>query len=198
MSQQRKALGLAGAVILLGLACSPTLAAEPLKIVAVGGSNTYGKDVSRADAYPVQLEAVLRRDGLDVTVRNEGISGQTTAEMLLRLRLTVPEGTHIVILQVGRNDRRQGKETNTKANVEKMLATLRDRHIEVLIIPGGPLRGPELRELADKYDALVAPPLARMASGERLDEHFSPEGYRMMAEQLAPLVETLMERVRHR
>jgi len=150
MSQQREALRLAGAVILLGLACSPTLAAERLTIVAVGGSNTYGMGVSRADAYPPQLEARLRRDGLDVTVRNEGINGQTTAEMLFRLRLTVPEGTHIVILQIGGNDLRPGEETNTNVNVEKMVATLRERHIEVLIIPGAGLRGPELRELADK------------------------------------------------
>ena len=191
MSQQRKAVGLAGAVILLGLACSPTLAAERLMVVAVGGSNTYGEGVSRADTYPAQLEALLRRDGLDVTVRNEGINGQTTAEMLLRLRLTVPEGTHIVILQVGGNDLRPGEETNTNVNVETMVATLRERHIEVLIIPGAGLRGPELRELADKYDTLVAPPFARMAPDQRVGQHFTPLGYRMIAERVAPLVKTL-------
>ena len=151
---------LAGVVTAFGIeGCSPATrqtvpppatGADSLLIVAVGASNTYGEGVSRADTYPAQLEAVLRRGGLDVTVRNEGINGQTTAEVLSRLRRTVPEGTHIVILQVGGNDLRPGEETNTNVNVEKMVATLRERHIEVLIIPGAGLRGPELRELADK------------------------------------------------
>ena len=79
MNEPRKALRLAGAVILLGLACSATLAADRLTIVAVGGSNTYGMGVARADAYPPQLEAMLKRDGFDVTVRNEGINGLNRA-----------------------------------------------------------------------------------------------------------------------
>ena len=120
--------GLAVAVILLGLkTCSPALAAERLTIVAVGGSNTYGKGVSRADASPAQLKRLLREDGLDVAVRSEGVNGETTDRMLNALPSTVPPGTHIVILQPGSNDpamlNRDARDT--RANVEKMVATLR-------------------------------------------------------------------------
>jgi hypothetical protein len=76
--------------------------------------------------------------------------------MLNTLGSTVPQGTHIVVLQPGSNDPAMTNPT-TKVDVEKMVATLRERHIEVLLIPGANLRGRELRELADKYDALVAP-----------------------------------------
>ena len=175
-------------------------AAERLTIVAVGASNTYGKGVSRADAYPAQLERILREDGLDVAVRNEGVNGETTDRMLNALPSTVPPGTHIVILQPGGNDSAMlsgDTRANAEKNVEKMVATLRERHVEVLIIPGRDVRGPGLREMADKYDALVAPPVERMAPGQRQadGEHFTPTGYRMIAERLAPLVKKLVARM---
>jgi acyl-CoA thioesterase-1 len=35
-------------------------AAQAATVVALGASNTYGKGVSRGQAYPAQLEALLR------------------------------------------------------------------------------------------------------------------------------------------
>jgi acyl-CoA thioesterase-1 len=196
---------LAGAVILLGLeGFLPATAAESLRIVALGASNTYGAGVSRKDAYPGQLEALLRAEGLDVTVKNEGIErGQTTDDMLSHLRSTVPQGTHIVILQPGEHDGAMAntKENYTAKNVERIVGTLRERHIEVLIIGGPKLRGPELQELAAKYDALAAQPFGRIAPSQRQPadpEHFTPAGYRMIAERLLPLVKQLVARIRER
>jgi acyl-CoA thioesterase I len=203
---------LAGVVIAFGIeGFSPATAAESLRIVALGASNTYGAGVSRKDAYPAQLEALLRAEGLDVTVKNEGIElGQTTDEMLEHLPSTVPQGTHIVILQPGGHDgmMANAKELYTAQTVSRIVATLRERHIEVLIIGGPNLRGPELRELADKYDALVAPSLGRIAPSQRqnspkgdqghLQQHFTPAGYRMIAERLLPLVKQLVARIHER
>ena len=50
-------LALFGAILLLGTA------AEAATIVALGASNTYGKGVARNQAYPAQLEAILRARG---------------------------------------------------------------------------------------------------------------------------------------
>jgi acyl-CoA thioesterase I len=200
---------LAGGVIALGIGgFSPAPAAEGLLIVAVGASNTYGMGVSRGDAYPAQLQALLRADGLDVTVRNEGISGENTDRMLTSLPSTVPQGTHIVILQAGSNDgammipntNRAMRSPNTEVNIEKIVATLRERHIQVLLIQGSYLRGREIRELADKYDALVAPPFRRIAPLQMQADHkhYTPTGYRMIAEALVPLVKNLVARIRDR
>jgi acyl-CoA thioesterase I len=52
-----------GLVVLLGLA-----AADAATIVALGASNTYGEGVSHSEAYPAQLEALLRAQGHNIRV----------------------------------------------------------------------------------------------------------------------------------
>jgi acyl-CoA thioesterase-1 len=54
-------LALFGAILLSG---AP---ADAATIVALGASNTYGKGVARNQAYPAQLEAILRAKGLAFT-----------------------------------------------------------------------------------------------------------------------------------
>lgn len=67
--------------------------AEEIKIVALGASQTEGKGVSESDAYPAQLERLLKAEGYSVSVVNEGISGDTTRDLLSRFNRAVPEGT---------------------------------------------------------------------------------------------------------
>jgi len=49
---------LAAAAVLLSAAL-----ADAATVVALGASNTFGKGVSRSQAYPAQLEALLRARG---------------------------------------------------------------------------------------------------------------------------------------
>ncbi|MGZ3293811.1 MAG: SGNH/GDSL hydrolase family protein, partial [Xanthobacteraceae bacterium] len=80
--------------------------AAPVRIVAIGASNTHGWYVGNAGAYPAQLQALLRAKQIDAQVTNAGVPFDTTAMMLRRLDRDVPDGTAIVILQPGANDRR--------------------------------------------------------------------------------------------
>ena len=59
--------------------------AASVNIVALGASNTAGKGVGSGEAFPAQLEAMLRAKGYDAHVTNAGVSGDTTAGMLARL-----------------------------------------------------------------------------------------------------------------
>jgi acyl-CoA thioesterase-1 len=43
-------------------------------IVALGASNTYGKGVARNQAFPAQLETILRAKGLNVRVLNAALT----------------------------------------------------------------------------------------------------------------------------
>src|SRR5512145_47815 len=121
-------------VLFLAFGAAQPLAQE-IRIVALGASQTNGKGVPREDAYPAQLEALLRAGGLAVTVVNAGVDGDTTADIAGRFDGAVPEGTRLVILQPGTNDRsakgRRGTltEDETRENVEAMLAKLRARNI---------------------------------------------------------------------
>lgn len=133
--------------------------AHAATVVALGASNTFGKGVSRSQAYPAQLEMLLRARGLNARVINAGVNGDTTGGMLARLDRVVPKGTSVVILQPGGNDRRKLAADNTPA-IQSRLSAM---GIKVVMLPNGMLRG-----------------LPHQPDGQ----HLTPEGYRMLAEQL--------------
>lgn len=114
--------------------------AASIKIVALGASNTYGSGraasggVRQSQAWPAQLQAMLRANGLSASVRNAGIPGDTTGGMLARLNRAVPPGTNLVILQPGGNDARRGQEGSRAANIAEIERRLAARGIKVLIM----------------------------------------------------------------
>lgn len=142
---------------MLCLALGPAYAAT---IVALGASNTYGKGVARNEAYPAQLEKILRARGLSVRVVNAGVNGETTGQMLARLDRVVPKGTSVVILQPGGNNRRKAAKTDA---TEDIRSRLNARGVKVVMLGNGMLRG-----------------LPHQPDGQ----HLTPEGYRMLAEAL--------------
>lgn len=71
-----------GCLALLAMLNIGVASADAATIVALGASNTYGKGVARNQAYPAQLEAILRAKGSNVHVVNAGINGDTTEGML--------------------------------------------------------------------------------------------------------------------
>lgn len=120
--------------------------AATIQIVALGASNTAGKGVGEAAAWPAHLEAMLRAKGYDVTVRNAGISGDDTSRMVSRLSSAVPDGTQLVIMEkAASNDRKRG--VNTEANVSAIRSRLGARHIKLFVIPG--MHGWANRQLQD-------------------------------------------------
>jgi acyl-CoA thioesterase-1 len=151
----RLKLALAGAILLLvqgGAASAST-------VVALGASNTFGKGVSRGQAYPAQLEALLRAKGYTAHVVNAGINGDTTGGMLSRLDGLVNKSTDVVILQPGGNDRRKGAADQTGA----ILSRLNALGVKVVMLNNGILRG-----------------LPRQLDGV----HLTPEGYHALAEAI--------------
>ena len=133
-------------------------------IVALGASNTFGKGVARNQAYPAQLEAILRARGYGVRVINAGVNGATTGDMLRRLGAVVRPGANVVILQPGGNDRRIGVEAHRAGNIAEIQSRLKARGIRLVIVENSMLHG-----------------LPRQADGQ----HLTPGGYRMLAESLA-------------
>jgi acyl-CoA thioesterase-1 len=134
-------------------------AAQAATVVALGASNTFGKGVSRGEAYPAQLEALLRARGLNARVINAGINGDTTGGMLARLDRVVTKDTNVVILQPGGNDSRKSAPDKT-SEIEVRLAAM---GIKVVLLPNGMFRG-----------------LPHQPDGQ----HLTPEGYHKLAEQL--------------
>ena len=144
-------------------------AAHAATVVALGASQTAGKGVSSGEAYPAQLEAMLRARGLDVTVINAGISGDTTGGMMARLDSAVPKGTRVVILQPGGNDLRKGAPSYT-AELRSRLSAM---GVRVVMLPNEMFRGKP-----------------RQTDGQ----HLTPEGYHMLAQQLVGPVASALRR----
>ena len=59
--------GIPGCLALLAMLSVGIASADAATIVALGASNTYGKGVARNQAYPAQLEAILRAKGSDTS-----------------------------------------------------------------------------------------------------------------------------------
>jgi acyl-CoA thioesterase I len=119
-----------GVFLVAQAVCAPFSHAQ---IVALGASVVQGYGVSSGEAFPSQLEAMLRAKGKNYSVSNQGIYGDTTSGVLGRLDSAVPQGTRIVILMIGGNDVRRGATTEqAKAGVNEIVARLRARNIRVI------------------------------------------------------------------
>ncbi|MDB5501674.1 MAG: putative esterase [Tardiphaga sp.] len=147
--------------------------AASVHIVALGASNTYGHGRGRTNggvepsqAFPAQLEAMLRARGVDAHVANAGIPGDTTGGMLQRLGSAVPDGTQIVILQPGGNDMRRGEGASRAGNIAAIQQQLAARHIKVIMT------------------GMAAPASTRDPDGQ----HFNALGHTAVAASLVPKV----------
>jgi acyl-CoA thioesterase I len=171
--------------------------AAPLKIVALGDSATAGWLVARRDAYPAELERQLRAKGYDVTVKNAGISGDTSAGALKRLDLAVDPDTRIVLVELGTNDLRlRIPAAKMRANVAEVVRTLERRHIAVLLIGLGSLDLSGVARAAHvPYAQFKLPPGKYRA---RDGAHFNAEGYRIVVGRMLPQVEALIGEVKTR
>jgi acyl-CoA thioesterase I len=164
--------------------------AEPTYIVALGASFIHGKGVLPSEAFPAQLENMLRAKGFNVQVINAGIDGDTTTNMLFRMDAAVPQGTKIAIVQPGSNDfksRKHGLSVDQHlANIATIIGRLRAQQIRVVLCGGEPAEA----ELARRYDAIAVScgDPSHLLDGEHLD----PTGHRIAAARLLPIIEGML------
>lgn len=159
------------ALVYLGLmTAAPAQAAGPL-VWALGDSLTAGYGLPPADGFTNRLQAALRQAGVPATVRNGGITGDTSAQGRARL-LWGLRGLGVkpdlVILELGANDMLRGMPpSQTAANLDAIMAELKRRRIRVLIagMRAAPNMGPAYARgfdpiyprLAKRYGARLYP-----------------------------------------
>lgn len=115
-------------------ACSgPKL--EPLaadaEILAFGDSLTYGKGVNSGEDYPAALAELSGR-----YVINAGVSGETTAQGLIRLGVQLMEHSPdlLILLEGGNDFLRNTPPDVAKANLAKMIELANSYSIPLLLI----------------------------------------------------------------
>lgn len=175
-------------------------AAGELTILALGDSLTAGLGLDQAQAFPAQLETALRGAGHAVNVVNAGVSGDTSAGGRSRLEWLLTPEIDAVIVELGANDGLRGLDPSaTRANLEWILATLKQRGLPVLLtgMQAPPNLGQDYGrefnalypELAQRYGALFDPfYLEGVAADPALNQ---PDGIHPTAQGVAIIVNRL-------
>ena len=111
--------------------------AAPKLVLAFGDSLSAGYQLKPGESFPAQLQVALVKAGRDVTVKNAGVSGDTSTAGRARLNWvlaglkTKPD---LVILELGANDMLRGQDPAiAKANLDAMLTELGKRKIPVIL-----------------------------------------------------------------
>ena len=107
------------------------------KILVLGDSISAGYGISIDDGWVSLLQDRLNHKGYRYRVINASISGDTTRSAHARLERLLDETLpDIVIVELGGNDGLRGLSLEEiKQNLDKIISMLKERGIEVLLIP---------------------------------------------------------------
>lgn len=205
----------AAAAVLAVLAVAlPGAAMAQVTIAALGDSLTQGYGLPQGDGFVPQLQAWLDGNGVDATVLNAGVSGDTTAGGRARLDWTLTPEVDALIVALGGNDLLRGlPPEQARANIDAILTRAAEDGLPVLLVgvtaPGN--YGPDYKaafdaiwpDMAEKYGVLMVPsflaPLeaARDADGSdaAMRDLMQPDGIHPNADGVALIVAALGPRV---
>ncbi|OCO99704.1 MULTISPECIES: arylesterase [unclassified Ensifer] len=197
--------------LMMTIALSSAARAETISLVGFGDSLMAGYQLPPEDAFPARLEKALKEKGLNVTIANAGVSGDTSSGGLARIDWSVPDGTKGVILELGANDALRGiPPEETRKNIEAMIVRLKERGIAVLLagMMAPPNMGadyaarfnPIYPELAGKYglelypfflDGVVTEANLKLEDGM----HPNGDGIGVMVHNALPVVERFLAKL---
>ncbi|WP_231621594.1 arylesterase [Sphingomonas sp. 37zxx] len=182
-------------------------AGEEKLILAFGDSLYAGYQLGRGQSLPDAVQNRLRADGINATLVNAGVSGDTSAAGRQRLAFALdnlPRKPDLVLLGLGGNDvLRQIPAAETRANLVAMLDELRRREVPVVLtgMVAPPNLGPEYvsafnaiyTDLAREYGAALYPFILDGVIGNpalMLPDRIHPnaKGVERVADRVTPLV----------
>ncbi len=177
-------------------------------IVAFGDSLTSGPGLRSDETYPALLQQRIASDGREHRVVNAGVSGDTTAEALLRFDDALPGDTRIVIIAIGANDGLRGVPVATvERNIATMIERAQARGISVLLcqMEAPPIGGLSytiefhrvFTRLADRYKVPLVPFLLLGIIGNDaldLDDSLHPNaaGHKVIADTIWPYLRRML------
>lgn len=192
---------------ILILIAMPALAKTP-EILAFGDSLTAGLGLPASEAFPAQLQARLKSEGVDVKIVNEGVSGDTTTDGLARLDWALADKPDYVILALGANDMLRGIDPKiVRANLDQMIEKIQASGAKILLLGmrSSPDWGPQYErefdaiypDLAKAHDVPLYPFfLEGVAMNPALNQHDglhpNQRGVALMVDHIAPLVAKLV------
>jgi acyl-CoA thioesterase-1 len=180
--------------------------AKPATILALGDSLTAGYGLPEGEGLVPQLNAWLAANGVEATLVNAGVSGDTTAGGLSRLEWSLtPDVTAMMVLLGGNDVLRALPPESSRASLEAILQGAASRNLPVLLIgmkaPSN--YGPAYEkafdaiypELAAQYGADLVPsffaPLGDPSDAANIRQFMQPDGIHPNKEGVEKIVESL-------
>ena len=181
---------------------------ERVLIAAFGDSLSSGYGLAADEGFSPALQQVLRQRGLTISVFNAAVAGDTSADALARVDWMLSSKPDIVLVEFGANDMLRGIPTAAvRENLDEIILRIKAAGARVLL--SGMLAPRNLGEdygrrfrqmyekLRDKHDVALYPfflhgialsPELTLADGM----HPNAQGVRKIAENIAPLVESML------
>jgi acyl-CoA thioesterase-1 len=181
-------------------------AAAEKSILVVGDSLSAAYGLARSQGWVALLEERLKRDGLDYSVVNASISGDTSAGGRARIdELIARHHPAVVIVELGGNDGLRGLPiAQMKANLGAIIERAKKADARVLVVGMRlpPNYGPDytqafedaFAEVAKRYRVALAPFILE-GFGEK-PEYFQPDRIHPTAEVQPLIVERVWRRLR--
>ncbi len=190
-------------------AAAPSPDTRPL-LVCFGDSLTAGFGTNPGQSYPDFLQEDLDQAGYHYHVVNQGVSGATSKDGVLRLPAVLALHPAAVIVEFGGNDGLRGLPVPAmRANLDRILAALKASGAKILIagIILPPDYGPDYVNqfiatypaLGAKYQAPVYPFLLKDVYGvpgmmQHDNIHATAQGNQIVAKNLLPAIEPLLHK----
>ncbi|OLD16829.1 MAG: hypothetical protein AUJ01_09880 [Acidobacteria bacterium 13_1_40CM_3_65_5] len=203
-------------VVLVAAIPVPSVARSSARpaIVALGDSLTSGQGIGAELAYPALLQQRLDAAGLEYTVVNAGVPGDTSTGALRRFERALDGDVRILIVALGANDGLRGVPVERlKENLGRIIETAQARGIVVLLcgMEALPIHGWDYsvafhntyRDLAARYNVPLVPFILFNVIGNR--ELMQPDrghpnaaGQRVIADKIWPYLEPLITQPAHK
>lgn len=103
-------------------------------ILFYGNSLTAGYMLEENESFPSRISDIIDSLGLDYTVVNAGLSGETTSGGLKRIDWVMKQKVDIFILELGANDMLRGLPLDqTRKNLSEIISTVQAKNPDVKI-----------------------------------------------------------------
>jgi acyl-CoA thioesterase-1 len=180
-------------------------------VVVLGDSLAAGFGVEPSEAFPALLQEKINAAGLNYTVANAGVSGDTSSDGLNRINWLLKRRIDVLILELGGNDGLRGiPAATTKANLQSIIDRVKQKYPDAKIVVAGMQMPPNMgeayttafrrlfSELAEKNHTTLVPFLLEGVGGKpelNQPDHIHPtaEGHKIVAENVWKMLKPVLQ-----
>lgn len=208
--KRTRTLWVAPAIVIFTLFLIPDSQAQNRNILFFGDSITAGYGLEEEEAFPAFVQQKIDSLGLNYTVTNAGLSGETSAGGLRRIDWVLQQPVDIFVLELGGNDGLRGIDPeNTRQNLQGIINKVNERYPDADIILTGMEAPPNMgahyterfreifNELAEANDVIFMPFILEDVAGDpnlNLPDGIHPtrKGHQIIADNLWAYLEKVI------